>query len=94
MAIAECVQHKGLIVKSLNGFGLDIHRYLMVDDNFYSIAANPTNSILISSYKGDQKDSELLYLMKFLIVKCDTVDIRKEIDDIFSLSTVYNALFG
>ena len=56
-----------LLVKDLSLFeGVSLDDILIVDNNIYSFAYNLENGIPIVSFMGDQRDQELLKVMRYL----------------------------
>lgn len=56
-----------MLVKDLSLFeGVSLDDILIVDNNIYSFAYNLENGIPIVSFMGDQRDQELLKVMRYL----------------------------
>jgi hypothetical protein len=89
----DCISKNGLLLKVINGYDkIGSCNYVLVDDNIANVMANEGNSILICPYKDDSNDIELYKLMNFLLSLADTVDIRKEIRQLFDINHIYGQL--
>lgn len=58
----HCFNHKLGYIKDLGTITSDMKRMILVDDSREAITLSKENSILVSSWKGDEKDTELLEL--------------------------------
>ena len=73
----HCDKRDEKFYKSLKRIGADLKRTVFIDNSLISILNDFDNSYLISSYEGNQNDSELLkYLHKLRKFANDKRDIR------------------
>lgn len=70
----HCKFFNGVFIKDLSIFGRQLSDVLIVDDKSSSYCFQPNNGIKISTWTGDQHDSELLTHILPLLLMCSTVD--------------------
>ena len=84
LCFEDCMCYKSMIVKPLKRVaGLVEGKYILIDDNIANVLINKGNSILISPYRGNSHDTELLKILNFLVSQCYCVDITKSIDSLY-----------
>jgi RNA polymerase II subunit A small phosphatase-like protein len=67
-------------IKPLNRIkrkGIGIKRMLIIDNSPYKVVESKENALIIPSFEGEEKDSELLRLYDFLANYDDIKDVRK-----------------
>lgn len=92
----NCIEFKNLFIKDLNilpTFG--IKDMILIDNCIFSFSRNLKNSILISSYYNNEKDTELGNLIDFFensdLIDCK--DVREKLEFSFKFDTTKNFLF-
>ena len=84
LSYTDCINMGCLSLKPLSKvIGLCKAHYLLVDDNIANVLINRDNAILISPYKGDPSDTELLKLTHFLIDQQDKPDITTSVNTLY-----------
>ncbi|KAF5738282.1 putative Carboxy-terminal domain RNA polymerase II polypeptide A small phosphatase [Tripterygium wilfordii] len=69
----SCKEVDGRFVKDLSATGRELNRVVIVDDNPNACAFQPENAIQIRPFIDDQRDEELMRLVKFF-EGCDCFD--------------------
>lgn len=64
-------------LKKIKKLGYSLDRTLIVDDKPAGLRENFGNTIIIPEFNGDQQDSELIHLGKYLMKIKDTPNFRK-----------------
>jgi hypothetical protein len=84
LSFENCVNYKGMVLKPLQRVeGLIKGKYIFIDDNIANVLMNKGNSILISPYKGNCHDIELLKILYYLLDQSKFADITKSIDSLY-----------
>jgi hypothetical protein len=84
LSYTDCINIGFLSLKPIRRImGLNKAHYLLVDDNIANVLINKDNAILISPYKGDPQDTELLKLTHFLLDQHDKSDIASGINKLY-----------
>lgn len=75
-------QKNGVFLKDLSKLGRDITKVCIIDNNRENFDLQPENGLHISSFLGEQNDTELFLLSKdlLMIINDDKDDIRKRLD--------------
>ena len=75
-------QKNGVFLKDLSKLGRDITKVCIIDNNKENFDLQPENGLHISSFLGDQNDTELFILSKdlLMIINEDKDDIRKRLE--------------
>ena len=63
----SCVNRRGVTLKNLNKIRILPNKMVLLDDNPDSISLNRPNSLLSSSFEGDQSDCDLPKLFQELL---------------------------
>ena len=84
LSFENCINYKSMVLKPLQRVeGLIKGKYVFIDDNIANVLVNKGHSILISPYKGNFQDIELLKILNYLLDQCKFGDITKSIDSLY-----------
>lgn len=75
----DCLNFKGLFLKSLDIFNVDPRDLIIVDNAVLCFGLDLANGVPIQEYRGEGKDEELIDLEQFLSFLSDVDDVRETI---------------
>lgn len=87
----SCILYKGIYIKFLEVFNINIKNCLIVDNSLLSFCYNLSNGILVNSYYSDKTDEDLLNLVEFLKSLIITNDSKS--DSLINCSEAIESIF-
>ena len=64
-------------LKKLKRKGYDLAKIIIIEDSLEAVQRNYGNSILVSSYHGEEDDNELMQLLRYLEILGPAENVRR-----------------